>query len=70
MAKIAEKLLILLDINKGLLARTHHLVLFEKPAILDVEIEKVCTRIRKKWPSTNELLEKVMCLEDCRTHSP
>jgi NCK-associated protein 1 len=50
MSKLGERLVLLNDINEGLLCRTHYLSRFEKPPTINEEIDKVCQRIAKKFP--------------------
>lgn len=60
MAHLGEKLIILNEILEGLLTRTHYLLNFERPDALNIDVEKVCQKIVRKFPESNvEGIEKV-----------
>lgn len=58
MAKNAEKLIILGDVCRGLLARVYNL-LGKKPTTLTADVDKVCKLLIKKFPDHPNDLDKV-----------
>lgn len=64
MAKSAEKLIILGDVCKGLLARVYNLVgvHFKRPSTLNADVDKVCKLLSKKFPDHPQELDKVYFL--------
>lgn len=61
MAKSAEKLLILGEVCKGLLARVYNLTgeHFKRPATLNLDVEKVCKVLVKRFPDHPPDMDKV-----------
>jgi len=48
-------MLLLNNVCEGLLARTHYLIRFQRPPTLNEEVEKVCSKLKKKWPEFGDV---------------
>ena len=61
MAKNADKLIILGNVAKGLLARIYNLTgeHFKRPTTLNIDVEKVCKVLVKKFPDHPPDMDKV-----------
>lgn len=56
--QLADSLVTLLDVCKGLTARTHFLIGYQRPVILDSQVERVCSKLRKKWAAIPDGIER------------